>query len=253
MTRIPEVVRLESVLYDTASLAPGQSQSFFFHDRQGPEVDGSARDEHSLAEFLLTVDLARCLLARTLELNQTFAFRQKVTLPFIPNLASRPGDIDALLYDDSQSDLTIALECKRLRVRAGSEGEQRINGLSKLADAVAQVNSLQRLGFSETYLCLIAVVQDLSDRTYNFAFRACRELTFSRIVRTSLALPLAKGIGILYVEIAQPSPDPLESSAMIAAGKLKDAATHKMTSRLVELVRDCFGVHQDRGSAGAND
>jgi hypothetical protein len=237
-------VRLNSVAYDTATLRPGQQELLFFHEREGPSVDDTARNEHQLVEWLSSDNLTWPLLLHTLALPSDTAAARRVVQPFLPNSGGKPGDIDLLLSTPALPQRAVALECKRVRVRAGS-GDQRVNRLEDLADAPEQVNGLCSLGFSQTYLGVIAVVRDPSDREYNYVSRGLREATFSRVVHLAEGLGLQDSVGILYVEIAQPLPDSIRTSGVVCAGILRAAARRDQTQDLTALVERYFALTRD--------
>jgi hypothetical protein len=133
-------------------------------------------------------------------------------------------------------DRAVALECKRVRVRAGAEGAQKVNRLEDVRDAPEQVNGLCRIGFSRTYLMVVAIVHDLSDPEYNFVSRGLREDTFTRVIRATEELPLDPQAGILYVEVAQPLPITRERSGVVCAGVLKPARVVEQAQELTARV-----------------
>lgn len=237
-----ELVPLNCIAYDTAVLTPGQRTVTFFHDRDHPGVDDTERGEHELVRWLSTQPTARALLTGTLELPMDTRFKLRVVEPFMQQLGGKPGDIDLLLAPPSMPHKAVALECKRVRVRAGYEDGQRVNRLEKLGHAAEQVEGLCQVGFHRTYLAVIAVVHDVSDPEYNFVFRGLREATFTRVVRFVEQLKLNRTAGVLYVEIAQPLGSSIDESGVVCAGILRPALpreqTHDTTARVQRLFAD---------------
>lgn len=238
-------VELPSIVYDTATLPVGGTKLTFFTDRQGPAVDDSSRGEHELVEWLATQPEPRAVLLPVLSLPPETNASFRLTDPFLRTRNSRPGDIDLLLTLAGSPHLSVAIEFKRVRIREGSEDGQRVNRLEGLREAPQQANGLRSLGFSRSYLGVIAVVHDLSDRSLNFASRGVREATFSRLVHFVEDLNLDEGIGILYVEISQPQPESIDRSGVVSAGILRPAERQEQSADLTNLVARFYEDHQD--------
>ncbi len=246
----PVVLELEAVAYDTLAIGPGQSTGTFFQDRTQSAPDETGRPEKELVRWLMAEPIPRSLLLKKIALDGAAKDAQGVIRPFITNPETPPGDIDLLLAVPNAPHRAVALECKRVRVRAGENDGQRVNRLEGVGRAVVQVEGLCKIGFSLTYLAMIAIAHDLSDTDYNFLFRGPRETTFTRIVHVLEELPLPEPVGILYVEIAQPVSASIDTAAVICAGILRRARVCDQTNDLSMTVARFFQRRPRGASAG---
>lgn len=231
-------VPLKTIAYDTASLVPGQRELSFFHEVQGPAVDGTALLERELVGRIMNdVRLAE-MLFDTLGLPPGTVGAREVVQPFLTSRDAKPGDIDLLLCAPNFPHRAVAIEWKRIKVRQGGGGRQRVNGESGLGRAIPQVNGLRQLAFCQTYLGIVVVCTDLSDRKLNFVFRGLGEREFADVVRLVDGLPLDPAVGVLYVELAQPSPDSVAKAGVVSMGVLRPANPVEQASDLTATIRN---------------
>jgi hypothetical protein len=234
---VPYTVALRTVAFDTRTLRPGERRLQFFHGRAESPVDDTALPEEALVEWLFREQLSRDLLLEVLDLGRNARWAARVTEPFVKDSQSRPGDVDVLIASVHEPHRAVALECKRVRVRAGDETGQRVNRLDGLGRAPSQVNGLLSLGFARTYLTVIVVAHDLSDTSYNYVSRGTREATFNRIVHFAEALELDEAAGILYVEVSQPLLASALTSGVVSAAILRPAPIQEQPGDLTDSVR----------------
>ena len=233
---MPRRIELNAVAYDTQPLVQGQASSVFFADRPKEAEDETGRSESDLVDWIIAQRQPFSILLRTLGLPDHASAATHVTTPFLSGTDAKPGDIDLLLCSRVSPHRAVGIEFKRVRVR-GMVGEgQRLNRLTNIGHAPSQVNGLHHLGFSQTYLGVVAVVHDLTDPQRNFLWRGTTETTLSRVVEFVEALPLHEDVGILYVEIAQPLEASIEKSGMVSAGIFRRANVveqpHDLTARV---------------------
>jgi hypothetical protein len=112
----------------------------------------------------------------------------------------------------------VALECKRVKVEIVNEGQDRINKLQDVARGVWQANKLYdgRFAFFETYLAVITEVGASGQEGENIPLRGLRShstpesgdiktTTFRQVVEFPGRDDLDQDVGIVLIEIAQPS------------------------------------------------
>ena len=230
-------VLLRAAVFDTQSLTAEKSTLDFF----GPRPDScsepvTSAHEGELTRRLLSNQNARALILEELGLAPSTNWALEVTRPFTSQ-NNKPGDIDCVLCDLKRPDRSVALEFKRVKVVAAESGDQHINRIDALGRGAAQANALAQVGFSRTFLSLIAVVDGRKDRMNNFAFRGASVGTFKRLVCASLEMPLTPEVGILYVELVQPVEAEFEVAGAVAVGTLRGARHHEQSQWFTNVVQ----------------
>ncbi len=223
---------LESVVWDTAQASP-PAPTRFFVDRPATGFQSiTSTTEREIVHGLLSDRLTRNLILGVLGLPTDSRWSECTRYPFLGSAEDRPGDIDVLIAAPGQPHRAVAAEVKWVKVRSDGGGGQRINKLQSAGEGVEQAVSLLGLGFHRTFLTLLAVVDDRSDRTVNPLFHGATSLTLRRLIEFTETAALQPDLGILYVELAQPlAKDPRESS-MVSAGVLRAATPRDQSEGL---------------------
>jgi hypothetical protein len=130
----------------------------------------------------------------------------------------KPGDIDVLIVDSQLPQESIAIECKRVKIRVIAEGAHHVNLFEHVLEGVHQANSLREFGFFQTYLCVIAVVDASAQQEWNIPNRGLdpaathhygEHKTFARFIAFPGREELHKEIGIILLEVIQPTGRPI--------------------------------------------
>lgn len=234
--RIP--VTLRCVAFDTQTMRPGTTRLEFFRDNTlGQANSAAAMTEPSLVKWLMADVRTRALILEGLSLPATAKSYTEVRLPFITDPNRKPGDVDLLACEVSRPDQAVAVECKRVKVRA-TDGAEQINRLEALGGADTQARELFRLGFSRTYLGVLAVVDGRANEERNFLFRGTSDANYRRMIEFAGGLTLPGEVGLLYIEIVQPAQRSVADAAMVCVAVPRKAKRQHQPERLTTRVEN---------------
>lgn len=171
-----------------------------------------------------------------------------MTEPFITDpYNSRPGDIDVLLSDRKHPHMAVALECKKLRIRADTFNTGQIGGLKKAVQGFKQANGLFDLGFSRSYLALLIEVDGRERTKNNLISRGATPELYNEIFKIRHVDGLYQNVGIILVEIIQPTKRDIKSSGSVGFFELKQAKPQMQSESTTTYVRNYF-AHAHDGS-----
>lgn len=140
-----------------------------------------------------------------------------------------PGerDLDLILCDPQSQNEAVAIECKLVKVEIVNPESDDMNKLNDAAKGVRQANGLYgRFAFHRTYLAIITAVEASQQVEWNVPTRGLRSdsspdygdsRTFKRIVEFPGREDLRPEIGIIFVEIVQPSGISIDKRATVRA------------------------------------
>jgi hypothetical protein len=251
-----EILTYRQITFDTAHIAPGhQLKATFFDASPYSILDGSARitdfDEKPIVRWLMLAPSARAIIFDELALPPNASYRPEVVQPFY---APGTGDIDLLLCPPRSPHLAIALECKRVKVESINAGQDRINKLQGVAGGVRQANKLYNgpFAFFQTYLAIITEAEASAQDDVNIPNRGVRShttphrgdtrtTTFRQIVEFPGRDELDGDVGILFIEIAQPSRLSIDRQATVRVCVYRRAARRDqldaVTNRVMEIMQ----------------
>jgi hypothetical protein len=214
---------------------PFSSRVSFYGDRVGlsPTVTGLAESE--IVKLVFETPMFVSLVLDELSLPGATSYSLTVRSPFTTP-SEKPGDIDVLLASEQAPNNGVALECKRVKVRTSTDGDQRINKLEAFGASYDQANALHALGFGRTFLTAISVVDGRFEPERNFLFRGASPQTFQRLFETAVAVPLDGGIGVLYIELAQPVSAPIQSAAVFSVAVIREAGRREQSSATTGMI-----------------
>lgn len=250
---MPEILSYRQISFDTANIASLVSPVTLF-DTTYPCFDGSTRitefDEKSIVRWLMLCPPSRDIILEELILPADAYYRSAVVRPFY---ASGDGDIDLILSPRLSPHQAVALECKRVKVEIVNAGQDRINKLQDVAGGVRQANKLYNgpFAFFQTYLAVITEVAASGQDGENIPMRGLRShstpqrgntrtTTFQQIVEFPGRNDLDDEIGIILVEIAQPSHLSIDRQATVRVCVYRRAKRRDqldaVTNRIMELI-----------------
>jgi hypothetical protein len=200
----------------------------FFEVGPYPYLDGASRvtefDEKLLVRWLMLVPFSRQLIFGQLAIPNEAWYAPEVVQPFyMPG----EGDIDLMVCPRLSPHLAIALECKRVKVESLNVGQDRVNKLQGVAGGVHQANNLYHgpFAFFQTYLCILTEVNASQDernipnrgvRPYTTPERGdTKRTTFRQIVEFPGRDDLHTDVGIIFIEIVQPSRLSIDKQATV--------------------------------------
>ena len=160
-------------------------------------------------------------------------------------LGQKPGDLDMLLlpvFDDPSH--AISIQVKRVPVKAVDTGKDRVgrHNLGDLTALAEQANGSRELGFHINYAMVIVQVDGARRTGYNFAFRTTTPGQFKRIYHRTWDLPWHPDVGIIFVEIAQPTQARISEAGMVLICVDKFARPIEqrtsLTAKVLQLTRE---------------
>jgi len=156
---------------------------------------------------------ARLLLWDQLRRFPDAFFATEVKDPFY---GPREGDIDLLVCNPGAPHQAVALECKRLKVEVVDDGTDWINKLEEVGEGVRRAKKLyEQFSFFQTYFAVISAIDAANRTNLNIPCNGITSesvpnwdtstTTFRNIVQFPRREELPTEIGIVFIELVQPS------------------------------------------------
>ena len=168
--------------------------------------------EKEIVRWLMLFEPARRLLFGELGFPPWAFYQPEVVEPFY---SAGKGDLDLVVCHRRAPHEAVALECKRVKVAVIDPEHHDLNKLQDTQDGVGQANRLHnKFGFFQTYLAVITAVEASRQEGTNIPCRGIDAAaspdygdtkTFKRIVEFPGREDLNSDIGIVFVEVVQPS------------------------------------------------
>jgi hypothetical protein len=252
-----EILSFRQVSFDSTHIARPERpfSATFFESGPRPYVDGSTRvtefDEKTIILWLLLRPASRHLILEMLGLPLDAFYQSHVVRPFY---SMGEGDLDLILCSRLSPHEAVAIECKRVKVETVNVGQDRINKLPDAARGVCQANRLYNgpFAFFQTYLAIITEVAASSQHEINIPNRGVRSYTtpqrgdtknttFRQIVEFPGRAELHDDIGILFIEIVQPSRLSIDTQATARVCLYRRAERReqldRVTNRVMEIMK----------------
>jgi hypothetical protein len=139
-------------------------------------------------------------------------YRPEVVEPFH---ASGEGEMDLVVCERQAPHQAAVIEAKRVKVEVINSERDEVHKIGDIAKGVHQANTLyKRFGFFQHYLAVITAVDASEQSDSNIPCRGLRSetadlyddrRTFTRIVDFPKRDDLKPEIGIIFIEVVQPS------------------------------------------------
>ncbi len=228
--QIPTTLRCTA--FDSQRISLPTASVHFFQDREGTADSATDHSERELLEWLSGVPSLRALLLSELGLDHSFSLGVRVTEPFISDRQSKPGDIDLLVCSHADPQATIAIECKRVKIRIEDDRNTRVTKLRDAVGGIRQANALAKLGFSRVYLLLLLVTDGRPRTDVNFLFRGAPDAAYGLMLDFDEWVGLHPDVGILFGEITQPVQSSIHKAAMWCIGTGKPAVRREQRHQI---------------------
>lgn len=212
--------------------------SFFEDDStcSGERVTGIIEDR--IVSWLFSQYLLRNLLFEEMNLNMNSLYGLRVTEPFISDKNKKPGDIDVFVCDKQLPCEAVVIECKRVKVETSKEGIEKVNKIHCIGEGVKQANALRELGFHKSYLALLAEVDGMYRDEYNVLGRGMSTEVFHQLYDFPKRDNLHEDVGLIFIEIVQPTGKIFKDHAMVAVCVEKKAKPLEQSIKLSNMVKD---------------
>lgn len=147
-----------------------------------------------------------------------------------------PGDIDLLIVPAADPKRSVALQCKRVKVKVQDEEADRINKLQELVGAAKQCKLTAGLGFSRTYLLVVLSVDAARARTANVITRDASDTTWNKVGNELRNCGIPPDIGIIIVAATQMTGKHPDHQGDISFGLFRAATEREQPSELTERI-----------------
>ncbi len=244
--QIPTTLRCTA--FDSQRISLPTASVQFFQDRGGTADSATDHSELELLEWLSAFPALRALLLSELGLDHCFVLGIRVTEPFISDRQTKPGDIDLLACSHADPQATVAIECKRVKVRIEDDRSTRITKLRDAIGGIRQANALAELGFSRAYLLLLLVTDGRPRTDVNFLFRGAADAGYDLMLDFDEWVSLHPDVGILFGEITQPVQLSIHNAAMWCIGTGKPAVRREQRHQITRATLAFLAkrVHDER-------
>lgn len=244
------LLAFKTIAFDTHALRAGTTiQAGETYDLYGnydglEEDDVTNEGEERIIRWIMASSGRKLLLQELgvgLDAFVAFSVRQ----PVVPVGHFKPGDIDLLICDDNRADQAIAIQCKRVKVKALSQGQDNYNKVSDITGGVKQANLQRRnLGFHRNYLMIITETYGQQRSSNNTLFRGPNQQTFSAIYQFPQRESLHPDVGVVFVMVSQPTGKSFKSMSVIGVCLDQEAArldqTDHLTNRIAEFITEVY-------------
>ena len=257
-----KLLEFNCTFVDSLKFAAGSTihagESFILHSEDPGMNDESAieRDEKRIVKWLFHQEpSARQLILQELGMPINAFVASEVTEPFTQS-NKKPGDIDALICAPDRPNHAMAIECKKVSVVALNTRQDVVHKVEKIGKGVSQANALRELGFYETYLAVVTVVdgrarvgynalsRGIGDSTHDTHLGAHTHKTLKRIYEFPRREDLHDDIGIVFVEVIQPTGKSIDEKFGVCVCVDKRATLQGQSDRRTNQVREYVRRYQ---------
>lgn len=234
----------------------GESFALFSEDPGMNDVSATERDEKRIVKWLFHQQpWAARLILQELGMPQSSFIGREVTDPFTQS-NRKPGDIDVFICESSRPSQAVAIECKKVNVIAQNTQKDVVHKVEKIGKGVSQANALRELGFYQTYLTVITVVDGRERGGHNVLFRgignsthdthqgAQTHKTRTRIYEFPRREDLHDEVGIIFIEVVQPTGKSLDEKFGVCVCVDKRAAPREQSNSQTNRVLDYVKRHK---------
>ncbi len=226
--------------FDSAELPQkipaGYTSTFFCDSVSEGATSVTYEVEKAIVRWFFSKEFLRQTFLEELRLHIHCRIFFEVDKPIITDRNKKPGDIDVLICEATAPDRAVAIECKRVKCIIQQNGNETVNKIGDIRDAVYQANALQSMGFYKTYLAVFIEVDGRNRRDLNFLGRGLSDEKFKELYDFPLRDKLHKNVGIIFIEIVQPIDRLVNRAAHAAIGILRDALPQEQSSSLVNRI-----------------
>jgi hypothetical protein len=237
--------------FDTYSAPPGArvDRRIGFFDGSGPDSDEKVTDraEGQIVDWLATFPPPRELLLEELGLPANTYIQTGVIEPIIErNRRKPPGDIDLIVVPEPRC--AIAIQVKRIRVLAETTHRDSTPGrnLGNITKLIEQANGSREIGFCANYALVLIECFGAERSDYNFIARGSSPGVFRRIYHMTKDQPLHPDVGLIFVEIVQPTRTSLDRAGVVAVCMDKPAVALDQPADLTARIRQLVANNPSR-------
>lgn len=218
----------------------GESFRLFTPEDTGIEDKVTHQSEEQILQWLVSSSGGDLLLDKLgLSRNALRAF--SVRNPVVDN--QHHSDIDLILCESELPQFSVGIQCKRVKIESLNEREDDVNKLPDVKKAVVQVNKQREIfGFHRNYLLIISQIFGRNFTEENAIFRKARPETRHKIYEFPQRESLHEDVGIIFVEIGQPTGKSYKTQVNICLRVDKEASRLDQPPSLTNRIKELFQV-----------
>lgn len=234
------MLTFRTIAYYTNKISSGVTSCSYFEDNAiESEESVTINPEKAIVCWLISNDLVRHAILEEFVGSVNYDIYPNVQQPIITEPGKKPGDIDILLCNKDTPNKAIAIECKRVKVLVQNDGKQKVNKIQEIGNGITQANGLQSMGFHQSYLLLLVVVDArLKMAEGNIFFKYGNQKETSAIYEVPMDSSLHHDVGVAYIEIIQPTGKEINKMGQVGICVDKRAIQLEQSSRLTERIRN---------------
>lgn len=224
------------------SIRAGESFHLFTPEDGGIEEKVTHQNEEQILQWLMSSSGGDLLLDKLqLPRNALRAFSVRKPVVENPHLS----DIDLILCESELTQFSVGIQCKRVKIESLNEKQDDVNKLSDVKKAVVQVNKQREIfGFHRNYLLIISQIFGRKFTNENAIFRKARPETQQRIYDFPQRESLHEDVGIIFVEIGQPTGKSFRTQVNVCLRVDKEAVRLDQPANLTNRIKELFEINQ---------
>ena len=215
-----KMLTFRMMAFDTQTLPEeiltGYTQTFFNDDLNSKDESAAKQDEKTILKWIFNHPVLRMMFFEELSVKTAPRYKLEVGHPIAENPNKKPGDIDVLIWEQECPHEAIALECKRVKVLVDDTGLDQVNKVNAIGNGVGQATAVLDLGFHKACLAVLTIVDGRLRQECNVLFRGSTDETFKRVYEFPQRDRLHKDIGIMFLELTQPTGKDINRMATLA-------------------------------------
>jgi hypothetical protein len=234
---LSKLLNFKWVASDSQLIQPSEKQKLsFFIENTGNAINDAVQKESMIVKWLVSQECFKSMLLNELDLPDCTKFYKNLTKPFITTPYNNPGDLDILLINPDQPQNSIAIECKKVNVFKYS-GQDKINKINKVKKSVKQTKGLLEMGFYNVYLAVIIGTFGSKHTEANLLYRGIGEQKFQELYDFPDRENLDSRVGIMFVEVVQPTGNSLNQTGIISLCIDRFAEKQEQSKSITENVK----------------
>ena len=237
-----KLLKFNTIIYDSKKLTEEVEQTFSFfslNNSYSNYVNETRQDEAVIVNWFIYQPSFRKILLNELKLPFYSVIRPNIKEPIIKSPYNNPGDIDILIFDKDQPNRAVAIECKMVNVEK-QPGKDKPNKINKIKKAVKQTKGLLDMGFHKVYLAIIIATYGVNSLNTNFLSRGMDVETFQKVYNFQHRENLDDRVGVIFIEIVQPSNNSINLSGVIGVCLEKPAGEQEQSLSITQGVSYIF-------------
>ncbi len=231
---------------DTLIINAGQTisanESFHLFQRNDDGIEDKITDEseEQILKWLMSSNGGQLLLDKLYLSRNTF-FQFSVRNPVVEN--PKHSDVDLILCEPEFPQFSVGIQCKRVKIESLNERQDEVNKLPDIKKAVVQVNKQrENLGFHRNYLLIISQIFGRNFINENAIARKARPETRRRIYEFPQRESLHEDVGIIFIEIGQPTGKSFRKQVNICLRIDKEANKIDQLPSLTNRIKEVFQI-----------